>query len=309
MSATAIRAALVALLAGIPDIGRVHAYERFSGTDKGFQELYRLDTGRVQGWRISRMASGSRLLASGRTLTTSPWAVVGMLALLDAEQSEIVAGDLADAIIAMERADPTLGGIVRGHPVDGAAGMQLLAIEPVMFAGVLCHKVSLQLDVQALDGAGTDMLAGLPSASGRLISAVVERLQAQNGAGLFTAIEGRLAYDRDDDPAAQPAAIVVPVADYATADPETIQSRQRVDRSVAVIILAPSGFPSGQGALAAGGLEVLRDQVRTALIGWGDGAGGVVDVPLLYAGGSPVDAAPGLIAWRDVFTPSIFLEV
>lgn len=309
MSAASIRAALVALLAGIPDIGRVHGYERFSGNEKGFLDLYRLDDGRVRGWRVSRVALRSGLLASGRALNTSRWAIVGMLALVDADQSEIVAGDLADAIIAAEAADPTLGGSVRGRPVDGAFGIQLLAIEPVMFAGALCHKVSLQLDVQTLDGAGTDTLAGLPAASGRLIGAVVERLQEADTSGLFGAIEGRLAYDRDDDPVALPAAIVVPVADYATADPETLQTRQRIDRSVAVIILAPAGFPAGQGALAAGGLDVLRDQVRAALIGWGDGAGGVVDVPMLYAGGAPIDAAPGLIAWRDVFTPSVFQEV
>ncbi|MBS7539757.1 phage tail terminator protein [Ancylobacter lacus] len=305
MSTAAIRDALTGLLEAIPDIGRVHAYERFAASEKAFIELYTAD-GRVRGWRVSRVNARRRRLASGATLVTSRWAIIGLLAVVDGDQSEIVAGALADAIVAAERVDPTLGGIVRGLPVDGASGLQLLGIEPVMFAGVLCHRVALQLDVQTIEAAPNGDLELIDNAAGRLIGAVVDRLGAQTG-GFFGTIEGRLAWDPEDVPPGL-SALVIPVADRAQPNPETIQARQRVDRSIAVIVVAPADFTAAQGALAAGGLEALRDLVRSALLGWGDGPAGVVDVPLLYAGGGPVDVAAGYIAWRDVFTPSIYIE-
>ncbi|WP_238121963.1 MULTISPECIES: phage tail terminator protein [unclassified Xanthobacter] len=312
MSATAIRAALVALLEAIPDIGRVHAWERFAATEKGFIDLYS-HAGAVRGWRVNRVSTRRRVLASGRVLVTDRWAITGMLSLVDAAQSEITASDLADAIIAAEVADPTLGGVARGVAVEGAAGVQLLAIAPVMFAGVLCHQVALQLDTQTFEGAAAGGLAGglesMDGAAGRLIGAVVARLQGAVPAGLLAVVEGRLSWDRDDDPADLPAAIVVPVADEARPEAETVLYRQRVDRSVAVILIAPAGYSAGAGALAAGGLEALRERVRVALLGWGDGPDGPVDIPCLYAGGAPTDAAPGLIAWRDVYTPSLYVEM
>lgn len=303
-----IRAALVALLESVPDIGQVHAYERFSGTEKGFLALYAANA-RVRGWRVSRVSVRRQALASGRVLVTERWAIVGLLSLVDAEQSEIVAGDLADAVIAAERADPTLGGAARGTPVDGTSGMQLLALEPVMFAGVLCHRVTLQLDVQNYEGAAiAGLLEAVDGAAGRLIGAVVARLQEAVPAGLFAVIEGRPTVDPEDDPAALPAAIVTPVEDLSTPEPHIFGVRQSVDRAVAVTVVAPAGYSVGHGALAAGGLEALRTAARDALVGWGDGAG-IVDVPLLYAGGMPIPSAPGTVAWRDLYQPSIYLEV
>lgn len=307
MSAAATRAAIVALLSGIPDIGAVYGYERYARDNKGFLDLYTA-AGRIRGWRVSRISERRRVLASGRELVAQRWAIVGLIGLVDADASEIVAGDLADAIVAAERADPTLGGLVRGVPVEGASGMQLLGLEPVMFAGALCHRVTLQLDVESYEAQAAGDLQIVDGAIWRLVGAVVDRLHEQDTAGLFAMIEGRLAWDRDDDPVDFPAAIVVPMADRATPEPETIQARQRVDRSIAVIVTAPAGYSAGAGALAAGGLEVLREAVRTALIGWGDGAGGVVDIPCLYAGGTPADAPAGRIAWRDVYTPAQFVE-
>ncbi|WP_127088329.1 phage tail terminator protein [Aquabacter cavernae] len=306
MSTVAVREALVALLEQIPNIGRVHGYERFGKTEKDFLALYATD-GMVRGWRVSRPASGRRALLSGRTLVTDRWVVVGMLGLKDEDESEIVACDLADAVIAAERSDPTLGGVVRGVSVDGATGMQLVTIEPVMFAGVLCHRVTLTLDVQyyaagPTGAGGLDQLAG---AAGRLVGAVVQRLRDEDPAAVLKAVEGRIAWDADDAPADLPGAIVVPIRDDATPDPETNTYRQRVDRAIGVIVIAPAHATTGDGALVAGGLEVLRETVRMALIGWQpDG----LDIPLLYAGGEPVPTAPGLVAWRDTYVPSVFVE-
>lgn len=306
MSTAAVREALVSLLEQIPNIGRVHAYERFGKTDKDFLDLYATG-GVVRGWRVSRPASGRRALLSGRTLVTDRWIVVGMLGLSDEAESEIVACDLADAIIAAERSDPTLGGVVRGVAVDGQAGMQLVAIEPVRFAGVLCHRVTLTLDVQfyAAAPAGAGGLDQLAGAGGRLIGLVVQRLRDVDSDGVFEAVEGRIAWDADDAPADLPGAIVVPIRDDATPEPETYAYRQRVDRAIGVIVIAPAHASTGDGALVAGGLEALRETARTALIGWQPEG---LDIPLLYAGGEPVPTAPGLVAWRDTYIPSVFVE-
>lgn len=301
MSTAAIRAALVALLTAIPGIGRVHGYERFALADKGLLDLYAQDGG-VRGWRVSRISSRRRALASGRILVTSRWVIVGLLALVDAAETEILAGDLADAISAAELADPTLGGVVRGRPVEGASGMQLIALEPVMFAGVLCHRVTLQLDAQTYEGAVLDPTQGGDAAAG-LVQAVAERIAGLAPDLLFGAVEGRVAWDRDDDPVALPAVVVTPVADLADPDPQTLMGRQRVDRQVAVIILATAAQ-----VRAAGGLDALRRVARDALLGWGDGPDGPADTPLSYAGGTAIDAGPGLIAWRDLYSPAIYLE-
>lgn len=305
MSTAAIRDALVALLEAVPEIGRVHAYERFAVAEADFKALYVYQNA-IRGWRVSRAASQARTLATGRRLVTETWNIVGLLSLLDAEESEIRAGDLADQIIDAERADPTLGGVLLGRPIAGVSGIQLVAIEPVMFAGALCHRVSLQLQAQVLTGGAAGGLDLVPGAAGGIVAAVAQRIAAFDASAHFSAVEGRIAWDADDIPAALPAALVVPASDRSVPEPETINNRQRVDRTVSVIIVAPAGASSG--ALAAGGLDILRQTARAALLGWGDGEGGVVDVPLLYAGGAPIDAPLGLVAWRDLYTPSIYLE-
>lgn len=307
MSTAAIRAALVALLESIGDIGRVHAFERFAVSETDFKSLYLYDNA-IRGWRVSRIASRTRMLASGRYLETQTWNVVGLLSLVDADASEVIAGDLADQIIAAERADPTLGGVVLGLPVEGAAGLQLESIEPVMFASVLCHRVTLQVQLQAITSGEAGGLDLLPGAEGRLVGAIVQRLRDADPEGHFATVEGRIAWDGDDVPATFPAAVVVPLRDEAEPDPETVTYRQRVDRSVGVIVIARAGTAGTDASLAAGGLDVLRETVRAALLGWGTGPSGVVDIPLLYGGGAPVASPLGLMAWRDVFVPSIFVE-
>jgi hypothetical protein len=306
MSTAAVRAALVSMIAGIADIGQVYGFERFAGNNADFQALYLQADKTVRGWFVQRVAERRAGVASGRVLVTTRWLITGYVSLVDASASAVTADTLADAIIAAEGADPTLGGVARGLPIEGAAGVQLAESDTVMFAGVLCHRLRLALDVQSFEGEPAGGLGDVDGAAGRLIGAIVDRLKA-TVASSFGAIEGRLGFDAEDDPAAFPAAIVVPLGDVSDFARTTIQFRTRIDRAVGIVITAPSGYPPGDGALAAGGLEALRETVRTALHGWGDAAG-VVDIPLLFAGGEPVPAAAGRIAWRDRYSPSIFIE-
>lgn len=298
-----VRDAIVTLIAGVANVGQVHPYERYRKEQAAMAALYAVD-GAVRGWFVQRLAARRRLLASGRTLVSTTWSVQGFMSLVDAEASELALDDIVDTIIAVERADPTLGGLVRGRPADGAAGFQLLDAGPVMFAGVLCHRVRLVLIAETFEDGGAIELPEIEGAAGRLIGLIVDRLRAE--APALASVVGRLAFDPDDDADASPAAIVSPIGETARMDPTSNDMDERVDIRVAVTIVPSSASigPAG-GALAAGGLEAIAEAVRTTLHGWQPD---VVEVPLLYAGATLVDAGPGRIAWSMTFWPSVYIE-
>lgn len=139
-----IRAAIVAKLSGIPDIGVVHEYERFARAEKDFRDLY-ADGDRIRGWHIRRVATMEKSPAVGRWYTTHEWEIRGFIGLDDAGRSEIVFDGLIEAIRDAVRQDESLG-------IDGCitvdtdtAGIQLVDSGPVMFGGVLCHSARLTL--------------------------------------------------------------------------------------------------------------------------------------------------------------------
>ena len=61
-----VRAAILAKLQGVTGIGKAHDYERFSRTEKEFQDLYK-DTAdnRIRGWNFYREATSERDLDNG----------------------------------------------------------------------------------------------------------------------------------------------------------------------------------------------------------------------------------------------------
>lgn len=299
-----VRLAIVDLVAGVAGVGIVHAFERYAKDEAKFRTLYVTDQA-VRGWHVQRLAARRRLLASGRELVTESWVVTGFVSMVDAEASELDLSNLVDAVMAAERADPTLGGKVRGREVDGAVGFQLIDFGPVMFAGVLCQRARLSLFTQKLESAIDGDFGAVDGAADSLNDAVVARLHEELGDQL-QAIEGRLSWDPDDDPAAFPAAIVTPIGDTARLDPTSVDLDERVDVRLAVTLVGSGTFaqPDG-GSVQAGGLEALAAKVRTALHGWQPAQ---VDVPLLYAGAGPVDAARGLFAWRLTFQPSSYIQ-
>lgn len=304
---SAVRTAIVGLLGGVTGIGQVHGYERYSHQEQAFRALYATG-GAVRGWFVQRSGFRRRQLGSGRELLTETWMVTGFMSLVDADQSELEMDGLVDRISASERADPTLGGVARGLPVDGAAGFQLLDAGPVTFAGVLCHRARLSLLTQRFFVGPPGDFAYVDGASGRLVGAVVARLAEAVDADelALEAVEGRLSWDPNDDPHATPAAIVTPAGEQARLDPTSNDLDERVDLRIAVTIVGRASFiPPAEGALAAGGLEALAERVRIALHGWQPDQ---VEVPFLYAGAQPVDVAAGLFAWRMTFQPSVYIE-
>lgn len=143
------RAAIVALLRAVPNIGIVHERERFAANEQAFRALYLYTPAggspAIRGWWLRRTASATRRVNSARTLDVHTWQIRGVMAFDDVAASEIVFDALIDAARDAVRADPTLGGVTDPGPLDEDGGLQLVDAGPVRFAGVLCHGALLQL--------------------------------------------------------------------------------------------------------------------------------------------------------------------
>lgn len=142
-----IRAAIVATLTAVPDIGRVHDYERYTKQNSDFVELYKdRNTGRINGWNVRRTAKKKKGTAPGFPVITTTWRIRGFMAISDADESEKIFDAQIEKICAAFDTDPTLGGVVDdATPDTEELGVQLDESGPVMFAGVLCHGASLRL--------------------------------------------------------------------------------------------------------------------------------------------------------------------
>lgn len=145
IATTQIRAAIVAVIAAIPGVGQVHDRERYAKTEKDLLAHYG-HGGAVLGWFVRRIA---RRVGRGSTLrnrVVTSWQIRGYASFRDDLASELAFDDLADAVADAFDADDTLGGLIESFESDdGTAGVQLVDAGPVMFAGVLCHSVRLNL--------------------------------------------------------------------------------------------------------------------------------------------------------------------
>lgn len=153
MSATVeqIRAALVALIGGVPDIGVVNDYERYAERASDMQRLYvaTIDgVDQLRGWFVRRLATIEQDIsatAGGRYVVRHTWRIQGYMALNDANASEKTFDTLIEAVRAALRADINLGGLVSSTETPDQAGAALEDSSPVLFAGVLCHSARLSL--------------------------------------------------------------------------------------------------------------------------------------------------------------------
>ncbi len=146
-----VRAAIVARLNTVAGIGRVHDYERFAADQKRFRDLYTTDDGLLLGWYVSLQSSREVGAVVGAVSTqTCSWRIVGFMALDDGAASEKQICALIETAQEVFRAEPTLGGVVwetsdAGQGEGKPTGLQVEKIEPVMFAGMLCHNAHLSL--------------------------------------------------------------------------------------------------------------------------------------------------------------------
>ncbi len=150
MSVAAHRAALVALLQGVPDVGRVHEFERYLREESRMQELYVWSASggmpHLRGWYVGNCRTERTTIGLGRVLLKHTWPIRGYLVFNDEERSSVVFDDLCEAIGAAHEADRTLGGVSTAEEIGGGPdGVQKLEAGPVLFCGVLCHSALLQL--------------------------------------------------------------------------------------------------------------------------------------------------------------------
>lgn len=150
-----IRTAIVNKMKTVPDIGKVHSYQRYEANATALAGLYRTSIGGVEqlrGWYVTRVGTVQSSPGTGRYVINHRWRIRGFMGLDDARTSELTFDDLIDAARLAFRDDETLGGVVAGTALDqtgnqaSPAGLQLDEQVPVMFAGVLCHSAAMTLN-------------------------------------------------------------------------------------------------------------------------------------------------------------------
>lgn len=155
MSLTVIRNAIVTKLAAVPNIGIVHAYERYTQEQAKFAALYKHE-GKILGWNVRRLSTREIEGATTFNREIHRWQIRGYSSLVDDTASELVFDNLVEAVRAAFRNDETIGGTVETTAADGLIGLQLDDSGPVMLGGILCHGVRLTLATQAVVEIGSD---------------------------------------------------------------------------------------------------------------------------------------------------------
>lgn len=139
-----IRNAIAEKIKDVPGTGVVHLYERYAKTEKDFKLLYAPCGGQLVGFHIRRLTR-TEVKTIERAIENT-WQIRGLMALDDAQASEIVFDGLIENLCEAFRHDPTLGGAVARPRLDEGDGiLQLTESAPVLFSGVLCHSARLNL--------------------------------------------------------------------------------------------------------------------------------------------------------------------
>jgi hypothetical protein len=153
MSLSEIRAAIQASLAAVPNIGTIHAYERFAARPDDLKKLYMVGD-RVRGGFITRTATRELEASTSHNNVIHRWRINYYVGWSEQENSAAGFDYLVECMRAAFRDDETIGDVVSTTIVDGQAGLQLEDAGPVMFAGTLCHgaRFSLQTKVDEVPG-------------------------------------------------------------------------------------------------------------------------------------------------------------
>lgn len=147
--ADVIRDAIVATLAAIPDIGKVHGFQRYSARTKDLVDMYAYN-GQLRGWFVRRFSVVDKDTSLGSRQETTRWYIRGYMAVDDAAQSELAFDDLLDAIREAFRVQwwpNDLGSSVIHRKYNEQVDVSVDETGPVMFAGVLCHSARCSLIV------------------------------------------------------------------------------------------------------------------------------------------------------------------
>jgi hypothetical protein len=146
------RAAIVATLRAVANVGHVHDEEPYAREQAAFQSFYAWADGtgkkQLRGWYVVRTATRETTLGVGRVVNVHTWRIRGFMAL-QPPGSGVAFDDLVEAMRKPFRDDETLGGVCEPGPTQPQTGLQVVDSGPVMFTGVLCHSATLTLQTYA----------------------------------------------------------------------------------------------------------------------------------------------------------------
>jgi hypothetical protein len=151
MSAVAdIRAAIVATMQSVPEIGVVHNHERYIKDMTGLRAMYITPEFGMRGWFVRRHQVVETDRIQPRSIEYLRWRIQGVMAINDEQASELVFDDLIEQLRDAFRANDTLNGTVAQCALAGGkdAGLQLDDSGPVSFASVVCHGARASLITQ-----------------------------------------------------------------------------------------------------------------------------------------------------------------
>lgn len=149
-----IRAAIVAELQAIGNIGLVHDYERYAKSEGDFRTLYLYDLGggekQIRGWYLRRMGTVQTREVMGSHEDVHQWLIRGFMAIDDASASEKAFDDLIEAIRERFQANGSLSGLISSIYSPEGKGIEVAESQPVLFGGVLCHSAKLRFSTSHL---------------------------------------------------------------------------------------------------------------------------------------------------------------
>lgn len=150
MSVAAIREAIRVRMAAIPDIGMVHAYQRYAKNMNTLRNFYESAThNQIRGWFIQRLTTEETGQVQPDSVEIIGWRIQGFMSLDDGGATDLTFDALVEAVRDKFRGDDTLGGAVSQitiPPNGSAAGVQVDDYGPALFAGVLVHMAKLRLN-------------------------------------------------------------------------------------------------------------------------------------------------------------------
>lgn len=137
MKTQEIRNEIIKTLSEIPDIGKIQPFERYAREPTTLKNFY-IKEKELCGWYVRRTSVREEAWTSGRNKVFQDWQIVGFMGLSDADASEILFNAKIDAIRRAFRTRAL-------QSADETGYVQVSAIQPVMFCGILCHTAELTL--------------------------------------------------------------------------------------------------------------------------------------------------------------------
>lgn len=137
MNTQEIRNEIIETLSAIPDIGKVQPFERYARDPVNLKNFY-IKGKQLFGWYVRRTGVREEAWTSVKNKVFQDWQIVGFMGLSDTEASEILFNTKIDAIRRAFRTRAL-------KSADETGYVQVSAIQPVMFCGILCHTAELTL--------------------------------------------------------------------------------------------------------------------------------------------------------------------